>query len=249
MAERVFDQVENQEILRRRGRLEVITGAMFCGKSKELIGRVKRARITIETWMESGILPEDTNIDEMIKVFKPSIDNRRGMDTVNSENGDSYPAISIDDIKEIEQHLTDATWLVAIDESQFFNKADFRDMVKKLAREKNIRVIIAGLAMDFKAEEWGPVASLIPEAEEAMVVKGICMKCGRQEAVYTQRLIEVEQEDGTIARAPAKYDDPIVMIGAKSRYQCRCRHCYEAPARFRQTAAQDAQHWTLQQWR
>lgn len=187
-----------------RGRVEVICGSMFSGKSEELIRRVRRAEIA----------------KQKTQVFKPSLDDRYGIATVNSHDGRAAEAIAIEHPQDILKYIDDTTTVVAIDEAQFFD-SDLIEVCRLLVEEKDIRVIVAGLDLDFKGEPFGPVPHLIAQAEQVDKLHAICVRCG-DEASRSQRLI-----DGR----PANYDDPVIMIGAQEAYEARCRHCHQVPGR------------------
>lgn len=186
-----------------RGRIEVICGSMFSGKSEELIRRVRRAQIA----------------RQQVQVFKPSIDNRYGLGSVNSHDGRAAEAIAVETAADLLSQLEDDTTVVAIDEAQFFN-GGLAPVCRTLA-ERGLRVIAAGLDMDFRGEPFGPMPELIAEAEQVDKLHAICVICG-DEASRTQRILNGE---------PAQYDDPVIMIGAKESYEARCRHCHEVPGR------------------
>lgn len=187
------------------GRIEVICGSMFCGKTEELIRRVRRAIIA----------------KQHTQVFKPSLDDRYGIERVTSHNGQNVEAEALDSATDIFSHLHEATTVVAIDEAQFFDEA-IVDVVKDLA-EQDIRVIVAGLDTDFRGEPFGSMPRLLSQAEEVMKLHAICVVCG-EAACRTQRLVN---------NAPANYDDPIVMIGAQESYEARCRKHHQVPVRER----------------
>src|SRR5690606_27767735 len=132
-----------------RGRLEVICGSMFSGKSEELIRRVRRAEIARQT----------------VQVFKPSIDNRYGEASVNSHDGRAADAIAVEHAADILTHLNPETTVVAIDEAQFFDDGIVK-LCRDLADQRGLRVIIAGLDLDFRGEPFGPVPQLMAQAEE-----------------------------------------------------------------------------------
>lgn len=188
-------------MLHQAGRIEVICGSMFSGKSEELIRRVRRAEIA----------------KQKVQVFKPSLDNRYGVDTVNSHDGSAWEAIAIDNPMTILEHLKPATTVVGVDEAQFFDRSVI-DVCRQLA-SRDIRVIITGLDLDFRGEPFGPIPDLIAMAEQVDKLHAICVVCG-QEASRSQRLINGQ---------PANYSDPIIMIGAKESYEARCRHCHQVP--------------------
>jgi thymidine kinase len=109
--------------------------------------------------------------------------------------------------------------VVAVDEAQFFDW-ELSKLCTELA-ERGVRVILAGLDMDFRGEPFGPMPLLMAEAEEVSKLQAICVVCGAP-ASRTQRLI-----DGL----PAAYDDPIILVGGSESYEARCRHCHEVPRR------------------
>ncbi len=187
-----------------RGRVEVICGSMFSGKSEELIRRVRRAEIARQT----------------VQVFKPSIDNRYGEASVNSHDGRAADAIAVEHAADILTHLNPETTVVAIDEAQFFDDGIVK-LCRDLADQRGLRVIIAGLDLDFRGEPFGPVPQLMAQAEEVDKLHAICVRCG-DEASRTQRIINGK---------PANYDDPIILVGATEAYEARCRHCHEVPGR------------------
>jgi thymidine kinase len=183
------------------GRIEVICGSMFCGKTEELIRRVRRAIIAKQT----------------VQVFKPIIDHRYGVERVTSHDGQNLEAQPIAKAGEIPALLSPKTTVVAVDESQFFDVA-IVPIVEDLAA-RGIRVICAGLDLDFRGEPFGPMPQLLARAEEVTKLHAICVVCGEQ-ASRTQRLVNGN---------PARYDDPIIMIGAKEVYEARCREHHTVP--------------------
>ncbi|MBT3336378.1 MAG: thymidine kinase [Anaerolineae bacterium] len=184
-----------------KGSVEVITGSMFCGKTDELIRRLRRATIA----------------RQKVQVFKPAIDVRYAVEKVTSHAGAEFDALPIENSREIFKHLDDDVTVVAIDEAQFFDM-NVVAVSKELA-EKGIRVIVAGLDMDFRAEPFGPMPAIMAQAEEVRKLRAICMVCG-EEASRTQRLVNGK---------PARYDDPIVIVGADELYEARCRKDHEVP--------------------
>jgi len=177
------------------GKIEVVTGCMFSGKSEELIRRLKRARIARLN----------------VQVFKPVIDSRYSNIEVVSHTGDHIEATSVKNSSEILTKVFDITDVVGIDEAQFFDEGVV-EVSKQLAK-KGKKVILAGLDMDFRGEPFGPMPRLLAIADEVIKLHAICMVCG-EDATMTQRLI-----NGT----PARYDDPIIMIGASEKYEARCK--------------------------
>ncbi|MEN8173455.1 MAG: thymidine kinase [Chloroflexota bacterium] len=183
------------------GSLEVITGSMFCGKTEELIRRLRRATIA----------------KQQVQVFKPTIDNRFAETKVTSHAGHDYKAQPIQHSSEIIENLAKDTTVVAVDEVQFFDP-DVIEVITKLAN-RGIRVIAAGLDTDFRAEPFGPMPEILSIAERVHKLHAICMVCG-EPASRTQRLVN---------GAPAHYDDPIVIVGAAELYEARCRKHHEVP--------------------
>jgi thymidine kinase len=185
-----------------RGRIELICGSMFSGKTEELIRRLRRAEIA----------------KQKVQVFKPSIDKRYHLQNVTSHNGAAFEAKPVASPQDILVELEPDTTVVAIDEVQFFDTAVIQ-ICESLA-EQGHRVICAGLDMDFRGVPFGPMPALMARAEDVHKLHAICVKCG-EEASRTQRLI-----DG----GPAAYDDPVVLVGAAEVYEARCRACHEVLA-------------------
>lgn len=185
----------------QQGRIEVICGSMFSGKSEELIRRLRRAEIA----------------RQKVQVFKPHLDNRYGEATVNSHDGRVADAIPIERTQEILTHLAGDTTVVGIDEGQFLDHS-LADICRQMTG-RGIRVIVAGLDLDFRGEPFGPMPELLAQAEQVDKLHAICVMCG-DEASRTQRLI-----DGR----PASYHDPIILIGATEAYEARCRRCHDVP--------------------
>jgi thymidine kinase len=183
------------------GIVEVISGSMFCGKTEELIRRLRRATIARQE----------------IQVFKPEIDNRYADKKVTSHSGSNYEAIPIQKTSDILNQLESNTTVVAIDEAQFFDE-EIINIVQDLA-DRGLRVIVAGLDTDFRGEPFGPIPVLMARAEKVDKLHAICMVCG-EPASRTQRLV-----DGV----PAHYDDPVVIVGASELYEARCRTHHEVP--------------------
>lgn len=185
------------------GSVEVITGSMFCGKTDELIRRLRRATIA----------------RQKVQVFKPAVDNRYAEMKVTSHAGNAYDAVPIQQSDEIMQHLEPGTTVVAIDEAQFFDEQIIH-VVQELAG-RDLRVIVAGLDMDFRGEPFGPMPCLIAQAERVDKLQAICMVCG-EAASRTQRLVNGK---------PANYRDPVVIVGAAEIYEARCRKHHEVPGK------------------
>jgi thymidine kinase len=181
------------------GWIEVICGSMFSGKTEELIRRVKRATIA----------------RQKVQVFKPVIDTRYNVEKVSSHNGMQFDARPVPRAADILALVSEDTEVVAVDEVQFFDW-EIADVCAALAR-RGKRVIAAGLDTDFRGEPFGPMPLLMAEAELVDKLQAICVKCGAT-ASRTQRLINGR---------PARYDDPVIMVGAAEVYEARCRACHE----------------------
>jgi thymidine kinase len=181
-----------------RGRVELICGSMFSGKTEELIRRLRRAVIA----------------RQKVQVFKPLIDDRYHEKRVTSHNGLDFDARPVSFASEILTQVDPDTTVIAIDEVQFFD-ADVINICEKLA-DQGKRVICAGLDTDFRGVPFGPIPDLMARAEEVDKLHAICVVCG-EEANRTQRLINGQ---------PAAYDDPIVLVGAAEVYEARCRQCH-----------------------
>ena len=183
------------------GWLEVICGSMFSGKTEEMIRRLRRAVIAKQN----------------VQVFKPKIDIRYDEQKVTSHAGIDFEAIPISSSEELLKNLKADTTVVGIDEVQFLDDGIIAVIEKMIGR--GIRVIAAGLDMDFRGEPFGCMPVLLAKAEKVEKVQAICMVCG-EPASRTQRLV-----DGN----PAHYDDPIVIVGASEMYEARCRKHHIVP--------------------
>jgi thymidine kinase len=183
------------------GSVEVICGSMFSGKTDELIRRLVRAKIA----------------KQKVQVFKPAIDVRYAVEKVTSHAGANFDAIPVEKAADIRAKLDADTTVVAIDEAQFMD-AEVVVIARELA-DKDIRVLVAGLDQDFRGEPFGPMPALMSHAEHVDKLHAICMVCG-DEASRTQRLVNGK---------PARYDDPVVIVGASEMYEARCRSHHEVP--------------------
>lgn len=175
------------------GSIEVICGSMFSGKTEELIRRLKRAQIA------------KLNVE----IFKPKTDTRYDETAVVSHDLNSIPSTPVDSSSAI-LLLGTNTQVVGIDEAQFFDD-ELPEVCNKLAL-KGIRVVIAGLDMDFLGKPFGPMPALMAIAEHVTKVNAVCMQCGSP-AVYSYRTVASEAK---------------VLLGEKESYEPRCRACYNA---------------------
>jgi thymidine kinase len=174
-----------------QGSIEVICGSMFSGKTEELIRRMKRAQIAkLE-----------------VEIFKPLIDTRYAAAEVVSHDKNSINSTAVESSSTILLLGTQAQ-VVGIDEAQFFD--DNLPEVCNILANKGIRVIVAGLDMDFKGRPFGPVPALMAIAEHVTKVHAVCVCCGAP-ANYSYRTSSKEGK---------------VLIGEKESYEPRCRNCY-----------------------
>lgn len=183
------------------GSIEVVCGSMFSGKTDELIRRMRRAVIA----------------RQKVQVFKPAIDVRYAVEKVTSHAGADFDAIPVECARDIFSRLDADTTVVGVDEAQFFDEG-ILEVTSRLA-ERGIRVLVAGLDQDFRGEPFGPMPALMAMAEQVNKLQAICMVCGDM-ASRTQRLVNGQ---------PARYDDPVVIVGASEMYEARCRQHHEVP--------------------
>ena len=186
-----------------RGRIEVICGSMFSGKSEELIRRIRRAQIA----------------RQRVAVFKPMLDDRYDRRQVASHDGARVEALPVRASGEILTRLPDGITVAAIDEAQFLDEG-IVDVAQTLAAS-GIRVIVAGLDMDFRGEPFGAMPRIMALAETVDKLQAICMICGAP-ASRTQRLVNGN---------PAAYTDPVILIGAQEAYEARCREHHVVPGK------------------
>lgn len=174
-----------------RGRIEVICGSMFSGKTEELIRRLKRARFA----------------RQRVEIFKPSIDSRYSEEQIVSHDQNSIQSTPVETSGSI-LLFTSEIDVVGIDEAQFFDEG-LVDVCNQLAGQ-GIRVIVAGLDMDYKGVPFGPMPNLLAIADEVTKVHAICVNCGRL-AYQTHRTVS---------------DSKRVLVGEQSMYEPLCRTCY-----------------------
>lgn len=173
------------------GTIEVVVGSMFSGKTEELIRRLKRAKIA----------------KQKVEIYKPAVDVRYSESEVVSHDENSIRSTPVENSANILLLLGDVD-VIGIDEAQFFDKG-LVDVVTQLAN-MGIRVIIAGLDMDFKGVPFGPIPGLMAVADYVTKVHAICVRCGNV-AQFSHRLSEKEQ---------------VVLLGEKDIYEPLCRSCY-----------------------
>ena len=176
----------------RPGRIEVVCGSMFSGKTEELIRRMKRAKFA----------------KQKVEIFKPSIDTRYSDEDVVSHDQNSIHSTPIESSGSLLLLASDID-VVGIDEAQFFDNG-LVEVCNELAN-RGIRVIVAGLDMDFKGIPFGPIPALCAIADEVTKVHAICVRCGAL-AYVSHRLISTDRR---------------VLLGEKDEYEPLCRECYQ----------------------
>ena len=181
------------ESIRQRGFIEVICGSMFSGKTEELIRRMKRAQFANQT----------------VEIFKPRLDVRYSEDEVVSHDANAIRSTPVESPGNI-LLMTGDVEVVGIDEAQFFDHS-IVDVCKQLA-DSGVRVIVAGLDMDFLGKPFGPMPALMAIAEYVTKVHAICVKCGN------------------LAHNSHRFSGGggLVVLGEKEAYEPLCRHCYNA---------------------
>jgi thymidine kinase len=177
---------------RRPGRIEVVCGSMFSGKTEELIRRMRRAEFA----------------KQKVEIFKPAIDTRYSEEDVVSHDQHAIPSTPIDSSASI-LLLTSDIDVVGIDEAQFFDMG-LVDVCNQLAN-RGVRVIVAGLDMDFRGVPFGPMPALCAIADDVTKVHAICVKCGNL-AYLSHRTVSDERR---------------VLLGETQEYEPLCRECYQ----------------------
>jgi thymidine kinase len=175
----------------RTGWIEVVCGSMFSGKTEELIRRLNRARIA----------------RQKVEIFKPQIDKRYSEENVVSHDANSIVSIPVQSASQILFYAHDYD-VVGIDEAQFFDD-ELASVCEQLANG-GVRVIVAGLDMDFQGNPFGPIPELMARAEYVTKVHAICMQCGNL-AQFSHRKVE---------------GDKLVMLGETETYEPLCRRCF-----------------------
>lgn len=179
------------------GSIEVICGSMFSGKTEELVRRLKRAQIA----------------RQKVQVFKPVIDNRYSADHVQSHDANRILSKPVEKARDILRFVEDNTRVVGIDEAQFFDDSVV-EVANKLAF-RGIRVICAGLDLDFRGQPFGPMPRLLAIAEQVTKLQAVCTGCGGP-ASRSQR-----------TAGPTSDQASLIQVGAKEMYEARCRFCHE----------------------
>lgn len=186
------------------GKISVICGPMFCGKTEETQRRIRRLRIA----------------NKNVMAFNHEIDVRYGKRGLVSHNGDRMDAISVKSATEILDHTEDSLRAafvsdVFVDEGQFFDR-DLISVCIDIARH-GINVTVAGLDKNFRGEPFGSMPQILAIADEVLKLTAVCSICGG-DATRTQRLVEGK---------PALYNSPLILVGATDSYTARCRDHHE----------------------
>ena len=187
----MFNELDTKGPKFRKGSIEVVCGSMFSGKTEELIRRMKRAQFA----------------KLKVEIFKPAIDVRYSEAEVVSHDRNAIQSTPVDSSQNILLMAHDVD-VVGIDEAQFFDN-DLVDVCNELAR-RGVRVIIAGLDMDFRCQPFGPMPALMAVADSVTKVHAICVKCGNL-AYVSHRLVDGDKQ---------------VLLGEKMEYEPLCRECY-----------------------
>jgi thymidine kinase len=177
----------------REGRVEAITGGMFSGKSEELVRRLRRAAIA----------------RQVVQVFKPAADSRHDPQRLITRDKRELEAVSVACSCELRQRLVAGVEVVGIDEAQFFDDG-LVELVTALA-DSGVRVIVAGLDLDYLRRPFGPMPRILAVAEFVDKVHAVCMRCGSP-AHYSQRIAGGGEQ---------------LQVGDSDFYEARCRRCYE----------------------
>jgi thymidine kinase len=177
----------------REGRIEAISGGMFSGKSEELVRRLRRAAIA----------------RQRVQVFKPTADTRHAPERLITRDNRELEAVSVVCSCDIREKLLPGVEVVGIDEAQFFDDG-LIDLVSELA-DSGVRVIVAGLDLDYLRRPFGPMPRILAIAEYVDKVHAVCMRCGSP-AQYSQRMAGGGEQ---------------LQVGDTDAYEARCRRCYE----------------------
>lgn len=181
------------ERTRGQGHVEAIAGGMFSGKSEELVRRLRRAAIA----------------RQVVQVFKPVTDTRHHPERLVTRDNRELEAVTVTCSCELRNRLRPEVQVVGIDEAQFFDE-EIVDLVSELA-DRGIRVIVAGLDLDYLRRPFGPMPRILAMAEYVDKMHAVCVRCGAQ-AHYSQRIAGGTEQ---------------LQVGDGESYEARCRECYE----------------------
>lgn len=176
-----------------RGHIEAITGGMFSGKSEELVRRLRRAAIA----------------RQKVQVFKPSADSRHAPERLVTRDNRQLEAVSVAGSRELRERVCKEAEVVGIDEAQFFDPG-LAEVVSELA-DGGLRVIVAGLDLDYLRRPFGPMPQILAIAEYVDKMHAVCIRCGSP-AHFSQRLGGGREQ---------------LQVGDGDLYEARCRRCYE----------------------
>lgn len=176
-----------------RGHIEAITGGMFSGKSEELVRRLRRAAIA----------------RQKVQVFKPVADSRHASERLVTRDNRELEAVSVSDSAELSRRLLPGVEVVGIDEAQFFDPG-LAPLASELA-DAGVRVIVAGLDLDYLRRPFGPMAEILALAEYVDKMHAVCVRCG-EPAHYSQRIAGGGEQR---------------QVGDGEAYEARCRGCFE----------------------
>ncbi len=185
----MFQEKDSRNI--NEGWIEVICGSMFSGKTEELIRRLNRARIA----------------KLRVEIFKPGVDTRYSEEDVVSHNANAIHSIPVESASQILFYVNDVD-VIGIDEAQFLDE-ELPNVCQQLANQ-GVRVIVAGLDMDFMGNPFGPMPRLMAIAEDVTKVHAICIRCGGL-AQFSHRIID---------------NDKLVVLGETDSYEPLCRSCF-----------------------
>jgi thymidine kinase len=197
----MFSERDTKGPTQRRGSIEVVCGSMFSGKTEELIRRMKRAKFA----------------KQRVEIYKPAIDVRYSEEDVVSHDRNVIQSTPVDSSQNILLMVDDID-VVGIDEAQFFDMG-IVDVCRQLA-DRGIRVICAGLDMDFRGIPFGPMPALCAIADDVMKVHAICVRCGAQ-AYVSHRKVQEEKR---------------VLLGEVNEYEPLCRVCYQKALKEQETS-------------
>jgi thymidine kinase len=178
---------------RSRGHVEAIAGGMFSGKSEELVRRLRRAAIARQT----------------VQVFKPASDSRHAPERLVTRDNRELEAVTVTSSCELRRKLLPGVQVVGIDEAQFFDSG-LVQLVGELA-DAGVRVIVAGLDLDYQRRPFGPMPQILALAEYVDKMHAVCVRCGAP-AQYSQRIAGGTEQ---------------LLVGDGESYEARCRRCFE----------------------
>lgn len=181
-----------------RGSIEVIAGGMFSGKTEELLRRVRR----------------EVYAGKFVQLFKQALDDRYAVESVVTHDRTALPCTPVQTSRDLLVHVREETRVIGVDEANFFDEG-LVDVVQTLA-DRGLKVLLAGLDMDFRRVPFGPMPWLLSIADEVTKIRAVCITCGEM-ANYSYRC-----EGG----------DAVIQVGSTEAYEARCRSCYHMGTRI-----------------